>query len=256
MDDPVDGPARPRARARRWWRELVLAAGLYACYDAIRGLIRGGSAQAQRDGWDVLNLERVLHLDPEGWINTHVQSLPILAVPACYVYATLHFVVTPCVLVWTFRQRPLVYGQARTCLAITTAGALLGFWLFPTAPPRLLSGGGFHDTLAAYSSWGWWGSDASVPQGAVALANQFAAMPSLHVAWSAWCAATLLAQVRHPIIRALAALYPLLTAAVVLATGNHYVLDVIAGVALWGLADAVSRTHANRLTRAPSAAFE
>ena len=71
-----------------------------------------------------------------------------------------------------------------------TASALLGFWRFPTAPPRLLTAGGFHDTLAAYSQWGWWGSDASVPAGAAAIANQFAAMPSLHMAWAAWCGAT------------------------------------------------------------------
>lgn len=218
-----------------------MAVGLYAGYDAVRGLIRGGPAQAERDGWGILSLERALHLDPEGWLNAHVQATPLLAVPACYVYATLHFVVTPYVLIWTFRHRRASYARARTALALTTAGALVGFWLFPTAPPRLLVGGGFHDTLTAYSGWGWWGHDASVPQGAAALANQFAAMPSLHVAWSVWCAATVLTQVRHPVVRVLAACYPVLTAAVVLATANHFVLDVAAGAVLWAIADTVAR---------------
>ena len=219
-----------------------MAVGLYAGYDAVRGLFRDGPARAERDGWGILGLERALRLDPEGWLNAHVQATPLLAVPACYVYATLHFVVTPCVLVWTFRHRPAFYTRARTALALTTAGALVGFWLFPTAPPRLLVGGGFHDTLSAYSGWGWWGTDASVPQGAAALANQFAAMPSLHVAWSVWCAATLLTQVRNPVVRVLAVLYPVLTAVVVLATANHFVLDVVAGAVLWALADAFARS--------------
>jgi hypothetical protein len=249
---PGLGDAAPQSVARqapalRWWHELALAVTLYTCYDAARGLTGGGVTRAERDGWDILDLERALHLDPEGWLNTHLQSLPLLAVPACYVYATLHFVVTPCVLIWTFRNRSGAYPRARTTLALTTAGALVGFWLFPTAPPRLLAGGGFHDTLAAYSSWGWWGSDASVPQGAAALANQFAAMPSLHVAWSIWCAATLIRCVPKPAVKVLAASYPLLTAAVVLATANHYVMDVAAGVALWGLADSIVRVYRGRL---------
>lgn len=134
------------------------------------------------------------------------------------------------------------YTRARTALALTTAGALVGFWLFPTAPPRLLVGGGFHDPLTTYSGWGWWGTDASVPQGAAALANQFAAMPSLHVAWSVGCAATLLTQVRHPLVRVAALLYPVLTAVVVLSTANHFVLDVVAGAVLWALADAFAQS--------------
>lgn len=225
---------------------MLIALSLYAAYDAVRGLIRGGTAQAERDGWDIWRLEYLLHLDPEGWLNGHLQTSPMLAVPACYVYATLHFVVTPCVLVWTFRKRPTAYGHARTALVLTTACALLGFWLFPTAPPRLLIGSGFHDTLAAYSGWGWWSADASVPPGAATLANQFAAMPSLHVAWAVWCAATVMAHVRRPLVRVLAAAYPIVVAAVVLATGNHYLLDVLAGAVLWVVADVVARGAPSR----------
>jgi hypothetical protein len=232
----------------RWWHEVVLAAVLYGCYDAARGLSNGGFVKAERDGWEILDLERALHLDPEGWLNAHLQTVPLLAVSACYVYATLHFVVTPIVLIWTFRSRPVAYVRARTTLALTTAGALIGFWFFPTAPPRLLIGGGFHDTLATYSSWGWWGSQTSIPQGTAALANQFAAMPSLHVAWSIWCAATLLAHLRNRAVKLLAAAYPIVTATVVLATANHYVLAVAAGAALWALAHALVRVYPGRLS--------
>lgn len=226
-----------RSPAIRWWRELILVAVFYAVYDAIRGGLAGGVPQAERDAAEVLRWERWCHLDPEHTLNNVLQHVSVLAVPACYFYATLHFIVTPAVLIWTYRARPAAYRGARTVLAITTGSALIGFWRFPTAPPRLLTGGGFHDTLAAYSNWGWWGTDASVPAGAAAIANQFAAMPSLHLAWAAWCAATVFRLASRRWVRMLAVAYPILTALVVLGTGNHYLFDAVAGVGLWLVAD-------------------
>jgi hypothetical protein len=231
-------------RRTRWWRELVLVAAFYSVYDVIRGFIGGGTAQAQHNGRELLRWEQRLHLDPEHWLNAHLQHLAVLAVPACFFYATLHFLVTPAVLVWTYRYRSASYHQARTVLAIITAAALIGFWLFPTAPPRLLDGAGYHDTLAHFSAWGWWGNDGSVPRGATAIANQYAAMPSLHLAWAAWCGATVFALTRHRWVKAAAVAYPVLTALVVLGTANHYLLDVLAGVGLWLVATlAVRNVH-------------
>lgn len=228
---------RDRTAPIRWWRELILVATFYAFYDAIRGVIAGSIPRAQSDAGDLLRWERWTHLDPEHALNNALQHISLLAVPACYFYATLHFIVTPAVLIWTYRARPAAYRNARTVLAVVTASALLGFWKFPTAPPRLLTAGGFHDTLAAYGNWGWWGNDASVPAGAAAIANQFAAMPSLHMAWAAWCGATVFRLAARRWLRALAVAYPLLTALVVLGTANHYLADVVAGAGLWVLAD-------------------
>lgn len=229
------GPSR--VRAVRWWHELILVAAFYAVYDAIRGVIAGSVPRAQSDAADLLRWERWTHLDPEHALNNALQHVSVLAVPACYFYATLHFIVTPAVLLWTYKARPAAYRTARTVLAIVTGSALIGFWKFPTAPPRLLTAGGFHDTLAAYGDWGWWGSDASVPAGAAAIANQFAAMPSLHMAWAAWCGATVFRLTSRRWLHVLALAYPVLTAFVVLGTANHYLADVIAGAGLWALAD-------------------
>jgi hypothetical protein len=229
------------AARTRWWRELALVGGFYGVYDLIRGLIGGGSAQAQRDGNDLLRWEQLLRIDPEHWLNAHLQHLSVAAVPACYFYATLHFVITPGVLLWTYRRHRGDYARARTVLALITAAALIGFWRFPTAPPRLLIGAGFHDTLAHFAGWGWWGSDASVPAAATAIANQYAAMPSLHVAWAAWCGATLFTLTGRRWIKSLAVAYPVLTTLVVLGTANHYLLDVLAGAALWAVAEAAVR---------------
>lgn len=223
----------------RWWRELVIAAALYAVYDIIRGLIAGNTTHALRDGHDILNLERLLHIDPEHYLNHTLDHLAAIAVPACFFYATLHFIITPAVLIWTYIKRPDSYRRARTVLAAITLTALVGFWLFPTAPPRLLTGGGFQDTLVKFGAWGWWGADASVPAPAQAIANQYAAMPSLHLAWAAWCGATVYSLTRHRAVRAAALTYPMLTALVVISTANHYLLDVLAGAALWALAHRV-----------------
>ncbi|MEN3361430.1 MAG: hypothetical protein V7637_5412 [Mycobacteriales bacterium] len=227
-------------RADRWWRELLLAAVLYEIYNLIQASLTGSTARAQRDGQDLLNLERVLHLDPEHVLNQSFGHVTALAVPACYFYATLHFIITPAVLIWAYRARPVAYRQLRSVLAVMTLLGLVGFWWFPTAPPRLLDGAGFSDTLARFSDWGWWGSDA-VPSGADRLVNHYAAMPSLHVAWATWSTATVCTLTGSWIARAIAASYPLLTAMVVMGTGNHYLFDVLAGVMLWMLAHGVVR---------------
>jgi PAP2 superfamily len=240
-------PSRSHARAVRWWRELILVVAFYAIYDAIRGVIAGSVPQAQSDAVDLLRWERWTRLDPEHTLNNALQHTGVLAIPACYFYATLHFIVTPAVLIWTYRARPAAYRNARTVLAVVTASALIGFWRFPTAPPRLLTDGGFHDTPAAYGNWGWWGSDASVPAGAAAIANQFAAMPSLHMAWAAWCGATVFRLTSRRWLRALAVAYPALTALAVLGTANRYLADAVAGAGLWLLADRGVR-HLSRPT--------
>lgn len=219
----------------------MIAAGCYAGYDAVRGLITARTGRADADGRSLLHWEQAVHLDPERWLNGVFDALPVLAVPACYVYATLHFLITPAVLIWVYASRPAAYRPARTVLAVTTLTALVGFWRYPTAPPRLLPGGGFGDTLALFGRWGWWGADTSVPGPVAALANQYAAMPSLHVAWACWCAATVYRLTAGRTARVLAVGYPLLTTAVVLGTANHYLLDVVAGAAMWALTDWVPR---------------
>jgi hypothetical protein len=218
-------------------RELALVAGLYFAYDLVHGRVAAEPLRADQDGYRLLHLEAWLHLTPEHWLNNGIEHLPAIAVPACFFYASLHFIVTPAALAWVYRRHPERYRAVRNVLALTTAAALIGFWLYPTAPPRLLPGAGFHDTLVRFRSWGWWGTDASVPAAAAAVANRFAAMPSLHFAWAAWSGANFFRLGRRRWVRALGVAYPLLTALVVVATANHYLADVVAGGALWLVAD-------------------
>lgn len=224
----------PRAAAYRgrlrWWTELPLVAVIYALYSGARLMVRGDVDDAVGHGADILHFEQLLHLDPERFFNQLFTHHAILGVPADFAYASLHYVVTPGILVWLWLRRPTAYRNARTWLLISTLIGLIGFTLVPTAPPRLIGGGhGFIDTMAQYGSYGWWGTDASAPRGLGHLTNQYAAMPSLHFGWSLWCGIMLFRYGRHTAVRVLGVLYPLVTALVVMGTANHYLMDVLAG---------------------------
>jgi PAP2 superfamily protein len=221
----------PRDRPR-WWTELLLIVVVYGAYSGARVLARGDVSTAIDNGLAILNLERSVWLNAEHPLNELFTQQPWLGVPSCFAYASLHYVVTPAVLVWLFRRRPLHYRLMRTWLLASTFVALVGFTLLPTSPPRLLDPNyGIVDTLAQYSDYGWWTDDASAPSGMGDFTNQYAAMPSLHVGWSVWCGVALWHYgSRSPLLRTLAIGYPLLTSIVVMGTGNHYFFDALAGV--------------------------
>jgi hypothetical protein len=143
-----------------------------------------------------------------------------------YYYASLHFVATIAVMVWLFVRRAQIYRGARTVLVTTTLLALGGFALYPLAPPRLLPGAGYVDTVARFHTWGSLASPSVASH-----SNQFAAMPSLHVAWALWCGISLFRCAQTRLLRAVGLAYPLLTFAVVVGTANHYIIDAVAGAA-------------------------
>ncbi|APE26247.1 MULTISPECIES: phosphatase PAP2 family protein [Streptomyces] len=222
-------------RKPRWWAELSLIAVVYAAYTCGRLLVRGDEASAVGHGLAVLRLERLLGVDVERPLNRLFTDVPALGVPADFAYASLHYLVTPAILVWLFRRRPAHYRAARTWLMASTLLGLVGFTLLPTCPPRLLDPAyGFTDTMAHFSAYGWWGGEASAPRGLGGMTNQYAAMPSLHVGWALWCGVMLWRYGRTPATRALGVAYPLLTTLVVMGTANHYLLDAVAGAAVMG----------------------
>ena len=223
-----------RSTTRSWWRELVLIGVLYAAYDFSRKLGDIDVSSAFAHGRSILHLERVWHLAPERVLNEALNHDLFIAVIASYFYSMMHYIVTPTVLVWMYRRHREHYGTARTALAISTALGLAGYLLLPTAPPRMLHGSGLTDTLADTASYGWWGGEGSVPRGLGALTNQFAAMPSLHVGWALWCGVLIAVYARRRWVKLLGIAYPVATTLVVLATGNHYLLDAIAGAITMG----------------------
>ncbi|MET8767621.1 phosphatase PAP2 family protein [Streptomyces sp. NPDC004658] len=225
----------PRPRLR-WWTELPLILLVYGCYSAGRLLARGDVTSAVDHGLAILRIEKALRLNAEHPLNRLFTREAWLGVPADFWYASLHYLVTPAILVWLFRARAAHYRAARTWLMTSTFIGLIGFTLLPTCPPRLLSADhGFVDTMAQYSAYGWWGGEASAPRGMGGMTNQYAAMPSLHVGWALWCGVMLWRYGGTRPAKVLGVVYPLVTALVVMGTANHYFLDAVAGVAVMGV---------------------
>ena len=228
--------AAPSTRLR-WWTELPLILLVYGAYSAGRLLARGDTSSAVDHGLAILRIEKALWLNAEHPLNRLFTREPWIGIPADFWYASLHYMVTPVILVWLFRSSTVRYRAARTWLLTSTFIGLIGFTLLPTCPPRLLDPShGFVDTMAQYSSWGWWGGQASAPRGLGGMTNQYAAMPSLHVGWALWCGVILWRfGGGSRLVRTAAVAYPSITTIVVMGTANHYSLDAVAGAAVMGV---------------------
>ena len=212
-----------------WVRELALVAILYAAYMAARAVIGVSVAEAEDRGASILRLEDWARLDIESSLNSWLCAVPAAGLLAAYLYATLHYLITPAVLLWTALRRRHGYRAERNALLIATILGLVGYWLLPTAPPRLIDAG-LTDTMAAFADMGWWGEAASAPRGMEGLSNQYAAMPSLHVGWAVWVALCVAHHASRPLVRRTVWIYPAIMSLIVMATANHYLLDVVGGV--------------------------
>jgi hypothetical protein len=209
--------------------ELLLLRVTYAAYSQVRLAATGGSnsagrAEAEENGMQVYDVERVLHLDIERWVNHTVVGIDWLRDFLDQYYTSFHFVVPLAVLAVLYWRRPGDYRWARSALGFATLLALVGFWLYPLAPPRLMPTLGFIDTVHGTQ-------DFSQPDYGTltALTNQYAAMPSLHFGWSLWCGVVVAVLASRWWMKALGLLHPLLTALSIVATANHWVLDAAGG---------------------------
>ena len=240
-------PERVRTvRRPRWWQELLFVGICYELYSLVRNAVPDHERPAFQRAADLLNVEHRLHIGIEQSVNAFVAGQHALAYVCNYYYATMHFVVTISVMVWLYRRHPLRYRSLRTVLLVTNVVALVGFWLYALAPPRMLAGRGFTDTVVTFHTWGSWGSS-----GIDDASNQFAAMPSLHIGWSLWCAVVLICLARRRWVRVLAALYPLLTLFVIVGTANHYLLDAVGAAVVVSIGFGVERLLSGRSPLAP-----
>ncbi|WP_458086401.1 phosphatase PAP2 family protein [Streptomyces malaysiensis] len=237
MPHPVPRAGAAQGSRPRWWTELPLIAVVYAAYSAGRLLARGDVSTAVDHGLAILHFEQRLNIDFESPLNDIFTAHAAIGIPADFAYASLHYVLTPAILMWLWKRRKASdYRFLRTWLLVSTIIGLIGFTLLPTCPPRLLEAShGFVDTMAQYGSYGWWGGDASAPRGLGGLTNQYAAMPSLHVGWALWCGIALWRHGRSVWTKIGAVGYPLVITIVVMGTANHYFLDAAAGAAAMGL---------------------
>ncbi|MEU0132548.1 bifunctional glycosyltransferase 87/phosphatase PAP2 family protein [Streptomyces sp. NPDC006296] len=207
--------------------ELLLIRVVYSAYAKVRLAATAGRADAEEHGRQIHSAEQWLHIDIEHWVNHTVVGIPWLRGFFDYYYSTFHFIVPLAVLGVLYVRRPSDYRWARSTLGFATLLALLGFWLYPLAPPRLMPGLGFIDTVNGVQ-------DLDSPDfGALtAVTNQYAAMPSLHFGWSLWCGLVILLLAPRTWMKVLGMLHPLFTVSAIVATGNHWVLDAVGGGAV------------------------
>ncbi|MFF1709368.1 bifunctional glycosyltransferase 87/phosphatase PAP2 family protein [Streptomyces sp. NPDC058268] len=219
--------------------ELLLIRVGYSAYQQARlaatgGTNSGGRATAEQHGEQVYAIEQFLHIDIEHWVNHAVVKVDWLKEFFNFYYTSFHFVVPLSVLAVLYVRRPADYRWARSALGFATVLALVGFWLYPLAPPRLMPDLGFIDTVHGVQ-------DFSKPEYGTltALTNQYAAMPSLHFGWSLWCGVVIVALAPKWWMKALGLLHPLCTVSAIVATGNHWVLDAVGGATVVGAGFAI-----------------
>ncbi|MFF4233735.1 bifunctional glycosyltransferase 87/phosphatase PAP2 family protein [Streptomyces sp. NPDC001820] len=207
---------------------LVIRVG-YSVYSHIRAAATGGVTAAEEHGRQIISMEQALGLDIEHWVNHAVVNAKWAEAFFNFYYTSFHFVVPLAILGVLYVRRPADYRWARSSLAFATVLALLGFWLYPLAPPRLMPGMDFIDTVHGPQDL------ANPDYGAMtAVTNQYAAMPSLHFGWSLWCGLVVLVIAPKLWMKLLGLLHPLFTVCAIVATANHWVLDAAGGAAVVG----------------------
>ncbi len=214
---------------------IIAFYGLYTLVRDLRGDKPVSVAQAFTNARRIIHVERWFGMFHEEGIQHHFLHIRWLIRLCDDYYGTAHFLLTIGVLVLIFLRFPSHYRRWRNVLALVTGLALVGFYFFPLMPPRLLPAHyGFIDTLKVIGGL-WNFSSGPVNE----MSNQYAAMPSLHTAWSAWCSFALASVIRPWWGRVLVFLYPFFTIFAIIVTANQFFADAIAGLVLLAFSIAV-----------------
>src|SRR3954449_10454548 len=224
-------PRGPLDAARQW----LLFAGIYYLYRIVRGIVDGHANIAYRHARDIGDLERDLHAFIEVDVQRWAIDNPFFIHVADWMYVNSHFLVTTTFLIWLYIARNHAYYFVRNMFIIAMVFALVGYLLFPAAPPRFLPEWGFQDTVEDF-----FGNGAA--QTASVLYNPYAAMPSMHVAFALMIAVPAFQLVKHRWLKALWLFYPLLVTFVVISTGNHFWFDGAVGAVVAGCSALIAIT--------------
>ncbi len=211
-------------------RELAIGLASYGAYLAVRAAVlsRGGRRRARRNAERLYRLEQRLGIDLEPALQRRALASEQALRAAAVAYGLLNVGLTLGWLLHLFARHDPDYHRLRRAAVLAHVGALPVFLLLPIAPPRTLDG--FVDTLRTAA-----GVDLEHPL-LVRFYNPIAAIPSQHLSFAVVTAGLASERASTPIGRLAALSYPPLVAVVVVSTGNHFVLDVVAGAALGALA--------------------
>lgn len=208
--------------------QLAVVLGAFAAYEAARVAMEPNWAQAFTNARRIVSAEEVLGVAWEQSLQRAFLALPDLMTAFNIFYFVGHFVFTGIFFLWLYHRSRDGFRSFRDGFLAATAIAVVIHWLFPTAPPRLAEAG-IADTLLLLS-----GIDIGSPTSS-ALSNPVAAVPSLHAAYALGVGIGLIRYARSPLMRVAGAIYPPLVVLTIVVTGNHFVLDAVAGVAVLGL---------------------
>lgn len=238
MPGPLTRPSRllPRGALDALLQVVVVLAA-YEAYRLSRGAADGPGAAAtalSHARW-IIDLERTLHLDPERGLQAFAEWVPGLADVSSFLYINVQTTVTFSALAYIYARHTDAFNFVRNMFLMTWGLSILGFVLLPVMPPRLVPDFGLHDSVAAFT-----GIDPSERK-VTRFYNPYAAMPSLHVGVAVMVGLSLSRLARHGPVRVFWAGYPLLVCFLVMATGNHYLLDAVAGAAVVSVAALAAR---------------
>jgi membrane-associated phospholipid phosphatase len=214
-------------------RQVLIWFGFLLAYQVARGVADRDPAKAFENGWTVIDIEQRLtglgELTLQGW----TQSSHFLAELVSWTYWNSEFTVIGLTLLWVYLRRNESFTRFRNTILLANGLGLIGYVLLPTAPPRFYSSIGFVDTLGQFGGL-------NHGSGLVELAsNPYAAMPSLHAADALIVGIVLATVARRWPVKVLWLLWPLWVWFSVMATGNHFWLDVFAGIVLATIALAI-----------------
>ena len=199
---------------------------VYQGYQLVRGFVDGRSGLAFANAERVIDLERSLGTFFEPGLQQAVLDQRWLIDLCNWAYFNSHFIVTAAFLTWLYLSRNEHFYFVRNMFMVAMVLALVGYAVFPTAPPRMFGELGFTDTISTFTGIEQDTSSASF------LVNPYAAVPSMHIAFSLMLAAPAVALVSSSAARALWSAYPLFVFFVVIVTANHYWFDAAVGAAV------------------------
>lgn len=217
-------------------QEIAVVVVAFLVYFLIRGAVVDREADAFAHARDLMSLQRDLHVDWEvemqSWILGHYWAIKIMN----WVYFWGHMPLVILFAVYLYVRHRHEYYLTRNAFLASGTIAVIIYWLYPVAPPRLIAESGLLDTMAIYDRVSYNAQEAS------AFVNPYAAVPSLHFGWSLLLAVVVARVGRHPIAWAIGIAWPVAMFFAVVMTGNHFVLDAVAGaiVSFAGLGIAVA----------------
>ena len=227
-------------------RQFLLFGLAYVAYRVVRGVVETQGTAAFQHAREVIQIERTLHVFVEPSVQAWASGSHTVMAIASWLYVNAQFTVTVGALIYIYVRQNRTFYHVRDTLLIAMAIALVGYAVFPTAPPRFLPEWGFVDSVTEMT--GLTSHSSTLFSNFV---NPYAAVPSMHIAFALIIAWPLARMTRRPLVRALWWAYPLLIAFVIIATGNHFILDALLGA----LTAVLSGYAARGLVRVRAAAW-